>query len=193
MDQQLPSYWTYFDLEQARGARDFRDLGQIALRVLRRMSENGPVIQVCGPITTGGLGSLSQNLARFQTAVEILKADDYNVFDQMPFQSFMIKLVDAGLSGRDLLEDFYGPIFASGLVQFLFFLPLWETSAGAKWERQRAFLYRLPFADYPNDLLTMAESAKALFQTSFSERGSDVQIQNSITAGRFSAGARVGS
>jgi len=178
MGQRLPQFWTRFDLEQARTAVDFEDLGQVAIRVLSRMEKNGLIVQICGPITTGGLGSHKLNLARFQIAIETLKADGYNVFDQMPFQSFMIKLLKLGHSGRALLEDFYGSIFASSLIKFLFFLPLWETSIGAKWERQRVLMYRLPFADYPIGLLAMVESAKALFQTSFFERKTYVQIEN---------------
>jgi len=165
MIQVLPKYWGYFDLEQVRGVRDFKDLSQVALRVLRRMAEDGPVVQVCGPITNGGLGCRQLNVDRFRTAIEILGADGYNVFDQMPFQPAMIKLLQSGFRVSSLLEDFYGAIFRSGLVRLLFFLPLWETSSGAIWERRQILLHRLPFTDFPEDLLVLTEDAKALFPT----------------------------
>lgn len=39
---------------------------------------------------------------------------------------------------HDLLEYFYKPIFESGLIKRLIFLPNWETSYGCKWEMDLA-------------------------------------------------------
>src|SRR3954468_19709206 len=66
----------------------------IALRVLERMSKEGkPIIQVCGPMTTGGAGNFKQNMKRFRKAIQkIDEQGKYLVFDQMLFTQVFIRL-----------------------------------------------------------------------------------------------------
>lgn len=59
-------HWTDSErelLETARLRGTFADLAAIALTILPRLPK--PVGQVCGPISTGGLGSIEANLVRF--------------------------------------------------------------------------------------------------------------------------------
>ncbi len=111
----------------------------IAFRVLSRMPQ--PIEQVCGPISTGGRGSLLANLIAFNEVIVELQAQGKHVFDQMPFEQPMQR-VKAGLPLDQyptiLLDEFYLPIFESGLIQKLQFMPEWESSFGARWEHAQA-------------------------------------------------------
>jgi hypothetical protein len=113
----------------------------LALRMLQRLAQ--PVSQVCGPLTTGGRGTFEANVEMLHLAIQSLTQEGHIVFDQRPFEIPMRKLVQAhvasGGRGYDysLLERFYLPLFASGLIKQLYFLPGWESSIGASWEHQR--------------------------------------------------------
>lgn len=131
-------YWTDAEKAALQAATSFSDLAAIALVVLARMPK--PIRQVCGPISTGGLGSIEANVARFDATITMLIEDGYNVFDQIPFEEHIIRI-----PGRDwdrelnirLLEEFYLPIFQSGHISILCFIPGWESSDGASWEHER--------------------------------------------------------
>jgi hypothetical protein len=137
----LPHPLSYFDQNDHAElgiAATFEELRDIAFRVLGRMPLGACMI--CGPITTGGV-SLEENLARFNRAIDILAMCGENVFTQMPFEIPMQRIrvgTDSYQSGALLLNTFYLPIFQSGKVTRLCFLPDWQTSNGAKWEHGHA-------------------------------------------------------
>lgn len=135
--------WTPHDEVRLRKAATYRELSRIALTILRRM--NKPIGQVCGPISTGGTGSVHGNLERFQAAIRRLSAAGFNIFDQMPFEPPMwrINRTPYCRGSMHLLEEFYLPIFKSGLISTLFFLNSWETSVGASWEHEQAIRLNL--------------------------------------------------
>lgn len=117
----------------------YRDLYVIAVTVLERMPR--PRAQICGPISTGGAGSVEENLYRFEVAIEKLLKEKIVVFDQLPFEMPIRKirqLKNKKGYDTDLLEDFYLPIFESKLVDTLYFLPDWRSSTGAMWEHEQA-------------------------------------------------------
>lgn len=131
-------YWKPADTAALETANSFAELSEIALRVLKRMPK--PVGQVCGPISSGGLGSIPANLKRFdETIGELIKSGN-KVFDQVPFESHFFRLIERGQGahGQGLLEQFYLPLFESGLVDTLYFIPGWESSKGARWEHAQA-------------------------------------------------------
>lgn len=133
------SYFTPHDHAEIAAAVTYESLRDIALCVLHRMPQG--VSMVCGPISTGGLGSIEKNLTRFARAIELLAGCNVNVFTQMPFEEAMRRIRGSGLpykNGLTLLETFYYPIFSSGRVARLCFLPDWKTSLGTKWEHDRA-------------------------------------------------------
>ncbi len=131
-------YYTQEDLDYINRARNFIELSEIALRVIRKMPQ--PIVQACGPIATGGTGSLEMNLKIFGNFIQALVRDGKNVFDQMPFEEPMqrLKKEEWYRGGDQVLVEFYLPIFESGLIKRLYFIPRWETSFGASWEHEQA-------------------------------------------------------
>ena len=98
---------------------------------------NGPIAQVCGPISTGGNGSAEKNLDILAKAIKFLTKKGISVFNQLPFERTFDKIMrDYKTSGYDtpILEEFYGPIFESGKIKNVYFLPGWRKSVGARWE-----------------------------------------------------------
>lgn len=129
-----------------------RELGQVALAVLSQMPR--PAVQVCGPLTTGGFGTLELNTKRFRQAVAKLQSMTINVFDQMPFQDAMWQIIKAsGQTGycRAILDDFYAPIFRSGLISHAYFLSDWESSIDASWERQMVKECQITIEAFPDE------------------------------------------
>ncbi len=154
-------YWRQHGFSSLRDAKNFRELGEVALRVLSCFPEyaRGGIVQVCGPISTGGFGSREKNLAVFGDAVRLLREEGRQVFDQTPLEDEVVRLWELWKSNPQntgycwaILEDIYTPIFQSGMVGTLFFLPGWEGSTGSRWEREHASLHGLDIQDYPTDL-----------------------------------------
>ena len=136
-------FWTKKDRAKLAKVRSFGDLCQVALDVIRR-NPLGKVHMVSGPITTGGTGTLKGNLAVFQATIEALAQNGYNVFSQIPFEEQLVllhnewRLQNSDKKGycMPILYDFYEPIFTSGLVEAMHFIPDWRSSFGAKWEHE---------------------------------------------------------
>ncbi len=141
MEQSLITmkYWSDGDHEAIKKAKDFKDLYLVAERILSRMPK--PIVQVCGPIGTGGLGNPKDNLEAFDSEIKKLQAKGLNVFDQMPFewpmQAMKFKL-EKGIYPEAILTDFYLPIFNSGYISEFYFMYNWQTSKGATWEHSKA-------------------------------------------------------
>lgn len=130
-------YWTIHEIMVAQRAETIAELALVALRILSRMPQ--PIVQVCGPISTGGAGTMEQNVARFRQAIAVLQSRGLNVFDQMPFQESMIRISKKTRESGycwEILDEFYGPIFRSGLIKRTYFLSGWRSSIGANWERR---------------------------------------------------------
>lgn len=125
-------------------ARSFHELADIAMVSLRRLPP--PVVQVCGPMSTGGKGTLQENMAYFYEAIHFLHSANFSVFDQIRFQGKMLELIgrNSRVGGRryhkDILYHFYSTIFDSGIILIGCFLPDWHTSLGATWERAKVGL-----------------------------------------------------
>lgn len=118
-------------------AQSYTAMAQIALEILR--SVEGPVAELCGPISTGGLGSVEGNLSRFDQKIRELMESGINVFNQTPFETPMQKLKEKpGFQPLDLLEGFYLPLLESGKIAKMYFLPDWQSSFGARWEHDQA-------------------------------------------------------
>jgi hypothetical protein len=95
------------------------------------------VVQVCGPIATGGLGTLEANLHAFNDQIKRLQSQGLHVFDQMPFEIPMQELkkdLKPGEYATSILDDFYLPLMQNDKVTTFYFMPNWETSTGARWE-----------------------------------------------------------
>ena len=130
-------YWTEVEHKDLEQVASFAHLADIALRVVARILP--PVGQVCGPITTGGHGDIEKNMNVFVATINRLEEQGLNIFNQVPFQQLMRRLKATHPNGEiAILEQFYGPLFRSGFITTLYFIPGWETSFGAKWEHGQA-------------------------------------------------------
>ena len=84
------SYFTTKDHADLALAATFPELLGIALSLLHRMPEGASM--VCGPISTGGRGSINANLEVFRLAIDTLAARGENVFSQMLFEDAMQRI-----------------------------------------------------------------------------------------------------
>ncbi len=132
------SFWTDQNFADLAIADTYHALYVIAADVLSRMPDG--LTQVCGAISTGGLGNVTDNLAVFNPTIKRLQAEGRNVFDQMYFEGPMqrIKQLLPKETELNLLDDFYLPIFKSGKITHCYFMKNWDTSYGARWEHQIA-------------------------------------------------------
>lgn len=147
------TYWQEEEKHALKRSKSFEEMVQIATSILKRMPQ--PVVQICGPMSTGGAGNLEKNMKRFQIAINALNENGISVFDQITFQDAIVSLIkwtpDAPYN-MDILEVFYSGIFKSGLVAKAIFLPGWESSKGATWEREFLKSLNVPIEDYPPEL-----------------------------------------
>lgn len=131
-------YWTEQDFKDLESCGNPTDLLGVAMRIIDRMPKEN-LGQVCGPITTGGKGNIVDNLKFFNETIKKLQLEGYNIFDQMPFEDPMQSLKNKPNGNyKDILLDFYYPVFKSGHIKKLYFMPGWENSKGAVWEHDIA-------------------------------------------------------
>jgi hypothetical protein len=139
-------------------AKTYKELSLVAIDCVQRMQnfmhwnqhfpDAAKLGIVCGPISTGGKGSIVANIAHFELAVQSMTiASDGGFFSQIPFEEaiWRIKAADEAAVGKTmankiLLLEFYLPLFRSGWIQEMHFLPDWASSDGATWERHIGFL-----------------------------------------------------
>lgn len=123
-------------------SQDFSDLVNDAIKDIQLLKK--PVIQVCGPISTGGFGAIKNNLDMMQTVISYLRDKGFSVFDQTVYEKPFSKIVDNS-NGYDLrvLEHFYKPLFEKNYIDELIFLPDWQSSFGASWEHEVGKSYGL--------------------------------------------------
>jgi hypothetical protein len=153
MTKSLSNYWTDEEKLALEKAETFQHLTEVALLILNKMPQ--PIVQVCGPISTGGAGSMEKNMRRFQLAIDFLAGEGLNTFDQLPFQDAMMRIsthLNDGTYDMDILEIFYRGIFESGHIKKGYFLPDWQSSVGATWERNLLTKIGLPIEEYPDHL-----------------------------------------
>lgn len=139
LNKHTKQYWTEEDINELEKVETFKDMLTVAMRVLNRMQK--PIAMVCGPITTGGKGSMFQNMLDFNKAIIRLQTKGVNVFDQMPYEQPMERLkleLPSNEYAYDILTDFYLPIFEAKTISKFYFIPGWESSTGATWEHAQA-------------------------------------------------------
>ena len=132
-------YWEEKDWQDLEKAESMIDMHIIAERIINRMPK--PIVQVCGPIANGGLGSFEANLNAFNETIKSLQQQGLNVFDQMPFEIPMQdfkKRVPGEEGFKSIMNDFYLQIFKSGMISTFYFMSTWQTSLGSKWEHEEA-------------------------------------------------------
>ena len=150
----LTQYYTKEVLQAIKECKDYEDMRAIAMGMLHKIPK--PIAQVCGPISTGGKGSIQANIAALEYAMAKLINQGINIFDQAPFEEPMQRIkAESGKSVREsnqeLLDKFYLLLFQSGLITTFYFLPGWESSFGASWERRQAKELGIEIIDLPED------------------------------------------
>ena len=138
MVKKVPDYWTKEVELTSNNAKDFKELSVIGINILKNLPNK--TILVCGPISTGGLGSIEANLYKLNATVHKFIKNGESVFDQTPFEDVVIKLRKKlnDINGQKTLNDFYLPLFKSGYIKEVRFLPDWKSSKGATWEHNLA-------------------------------------------------------
>lgn len=109
------------------------------------------IVMVCGPVTTGGLGSKELNLAAIRKAEEELTAQGLTVFNQSMVEDAIERLIELHSPDTyptELLQEFTLRILESGLIGAMYFLPDWESSTGASWEREQAAILGIDILDF---------------------------------------------
>lgn len=147
-----------FEIKAIETASSMEELAEAAINFLRRVSLDGhKVIEMCGPMTTGGLGSFEANMKRYNHAIAMAVKSGYIVFDLPFFQPAIIRILNFQEGQTDynweILHIFLRKIFESGYIVKGFFLPGWETSVGAKWEREEFKRLQIPIEECPQKWL----------------------------------------
>lgn len=118
-----------------------------------------PVIQFCGPISTGGFGNVTDNLEYLHSVIQASIKKGISVFNQLSYEKQMDQILkDHHEYDYPLLDFFYNPIFASKKISGLVFLPLWETSVGSQWEHDIGQSLHIPIYYLENMLVTEIEA-----------------------------------
>ena len=152
-------YFSNHVLEAIKRAKTFEALRDLALFVLATMPRD--VGMVCGPITTGGAGSVEKNLSRFNYAINLMFVRGFNVFTQMPFKTPMQRIKenkDYYKGGNQLLETFYLALFRSCWFKTLYFLPDWKSSYGARWEHEQALALGLEIKYFKENFESLGQN-----------------------------------
>lgn len=143
--------------------KTYEEMSRLAMHQMRRLCHHSYTEKyydwVCGPMTTGGLGSLEANFGRFNEVTAELRRVGHRVFSQMPYEDRMAELWDTlkPVDGYDyrLLEGFYTPIFESGMIRRFHFIPGWEDSTGSRWEHDLAEKLGTEISYLGHDLLPL--------------------------------------
>ena len=127
---------------QCSRATCFEELTAIALSELHKFPQGAEV--VCGPISTGGRGSVLENLRIFSATIHALQGLGIPVFSQMPYEEKIFHFRNRWRTEdptrvnqyyTPILLEFYHPLIQTGLIKKGWFIPGWESSTGAQWER----------------------------------------------------------
>ena len=168
-------FWSEREKKDLEIITSFKEAAEIAVPVLYRMrlsDDNSPIYQICGPISTGGLGSTEANLCFFNRAIQVAEYHGLLVFDQLPFQEAFDRIASQsnGDYCTDILDIFYREVFGSGLIDVFSFLRGWGTSKGSTWEREIASKFGIRVEDYPMEWLPEIDTLEACHRSLFMPR-----------------------
>jgi hypothetical protein len=143
---------------KAKKADSLQGFAKLALAELAEMG--GDTALVCGPISTGGLGNIEDNLGVFNATIASLRRTDPAVFDTLPFEAGIVDQriaweSDTANTGKPfstaLMAQFYGPIFRFPGLTHAYFIPGWEASFGATMQRGMLIALNRRIVDLPAD------------------------------------------
>jgi hypothetical protein len=164
MNEPIPYPWTAQDIIELDRSESFGCITKVALRVLPRFGTR--VAMVSGPMTTGGKGSVEENLKAYRKAIAFLESRGHKVFNQLlaekAFRRHRETWKACNPEGKycwPILHEFYEPVFRSGMVRGIHFMPDWQSSIGCNRERELAELIPLEIAELPLDWENQFERA----------------------------------
>lgn len=151
---ELDKYYTPEVLERINASKDFSEAAGIAIDILKKIPQ--PIAQVCGPITTGGKGSIKENTTVIENTVKKLSKQGINICNQTKFNTPIRRFrAESKLNDIDsntlVLEKFHKPILDSGLIKKFYFVHGWESSTGSRWERAQAKKLGIEIIDLPEN------------------------------------------
>ncbi len=149
--KEKPFAWTPEWLARLAAVQTYEEAVKLAIDTLVVMPK--PICQVCGPISTGGLGSSEQNLRVLNYAIRFLQEHGMTVFDQQPYEDTIRRLQ---ADDPAYLERFYLPIFKSGHITKFHFIPGWNTSVGTRWEHDQAVVLGIERGYFPESFIKLA-------------------------------------
>lgn len=124
------------EISQAEKIKILKTLAGRAIERLKELPQ--PVVRVSGPLTSGGFG-YEENLRRFILAQEKLRTKGYTIFDYFEGNHDERQIKELGISNwKEIMEHYYNPIMATGLIKTMFMMPRWRESNGATWEHEYA-------------------------------------------------------
>lgn len=131
--------------QRIRSAKDLPSLVLIAKEMLEKMPR--PRVQICGPISTGSTKTVQENINYLERSILLFESNKINIFNQLLFEPQFNKIANwkptKEYSDMPILEEFYGKIFESKLIDKIYFLPGWEKSFGAQWEYNCAKKFKI--------------------------------------------------
>ena len=158
-------YTTVQDMKSQQSLNGAREqykpaLSNLAEEALSEISKlKPPIIQFCGPISTGGFGNVDENLEHLDSVIQASIKNGISVFNQVLYERRLDQILkDHHEYDYPLLDFFYNPILTSGKISGLVFLPLWETSVGSRWEHDVGESLHLPIFHLENMLVSEIES-----------------------------------
>lgn len=161
-------HWEDHHIEKARTTTDFKLIGELVCEIAEKMPK--PLFMISGPMTTGGMGHYSKNIVLFQHAIEEATSNGLSVFNQTMLEEHLQRLVREWLTCnpeskycQHVLSDVYDTLLASTHIQGVYFLPDWQTSYGARWERDAAERHTLTIHEYPEAWYQKAKEKTQLF------------------------------
>lgn len=132
-------FWTAEDEPLLDQVEAFPAMLSLAHRILDRIPH--PVGMVCGPVSSGGLGSIEKNLKALAENVRILSRCGHPLFCQIPFEEpiqRIRKVMPSAEFAPTLLSRFFQPLFEQRRIEKLFFVAGWTSSSGSRWEHEQA-------------------------------------------------------
>jgi hypothetical protein len=132
-----------------------QELAAIAIREAQKFP--GGCHIVCGPISTGGQGSPEANVRVLEKTIAACVTTMHPIFDQSPYEQQLAHFHNqwvaedpeerAGSYCEGILSHFYLPLLQSKAIVRTWFIPGWESSYGASWERRMSIEFGIPYAD----------------------------------------------
>lgn len=126
--------------EKGITAQSFEELADIAIN---NLPQGESLSVVCGPLSTGGTKNHAYNIDIFIATISGLRESGLLMFDQTPYEYGLYRLAceweKAGNTGYcfPILDVFYAKVFETRRITKGHFLPGWESSTGARWEREK--------------------------------------------------------